>query len=782
MFLQKCSDLTYFTIFAGFTQKHFVNYNPILEMKFSVFCFVLVLSHVLCEHSMKVRIAENHQCIVNVSKSSIKEFNDSLHNEKKVVHFQINYDSEQADHLTKSIPDNHFANPNEYMWLYDGDKGLPVYMNAPYDFDIRSLFILNEYTSTLQVNMSVSKSCNEKIVSRVDFLRLVFHQLIQIVSRAPLPDKKATAYICYDINNKKNLPYSTLMAYQRLGFRRKILLQYCCKVTDYHTDYNKSTDLCKGKTKSAETVTNVQSIAGAVMFAVFPMLLGFISSANLHQRPQPFSLIQSYKLENDEGLFPPFGTHSSWLSEHKPYYSALILARRVLLFEKRSAFASKIRRSLAVMSCLFVVFADLLLHNIALKQRLKSYLDNNIPLGYLSMIFGYEKSAENTDYFLGGPYVWFSTFITLGLIVINIPTRLSETIAYSTLHQQETYTFLIQDISLLQRYGSLKLSNIHDYDLLYAILKASLLTALNPSFWYAVIKQWFGRCKRIYNYFNRLQVIYQLMGVCVTFLCSFLSIFLCVNELLLCIIYYGCPVLQIFKALPHSYFQCFIWPLLTHRSFRRKILGVICLLLFLPIFLFLFLCSIHLFLTSFALLSCYSIYSLIALVAKPDAIAYVLLFLMLIFYLHSIAASISKTYIRLQKLSITLAPKVCKDFVYTKLGTRFIYRQLYERIIQEHHPIRFEIAKAIMKLALLSYISASCAYSFESLSLNMSTYIKIGLLIFTSMIPKLMSVLKDTMWKIDWDSEAILETIYIFQQETNFPNYLQMVDNINPNT
>lgn len=738
-------------------------------MKFIGFYFVLFLSRVQCERPIKMQVADQHHCIVHVSDDSMKDFKESLEKEKKVIFFQIKYDSKQADALTKPKPDDHFANPNEYMWLFDGENGLPVYMDAPYDFQLRSFFILKEYTSTLTVNMNVSKSCNERIVSRVDFLRLVFRQLMKIVSTAQLPDKKASAYVCYDINNRKNLPDSTFIPNKQFGMNRKILLRYCCQVNDYnHKDYNNSIDLCKGKKVSSALVNDIQNYAGAFLFAFFPLLLGFISKAKLNQladRGPQFD-------ENIDQYLPAFGTESDWLSEHDPYFSIYIFARWLFLFEKRSPVASRIRRSLTVFACLLIIFAELLFENFTIKDKLRSYLENDVPLGYRSMMFGYKASVENTENFFGGPFVWFSVFLIVGLIVINIPDRLCQTITYSTLQQQKTWTFLVQDIEFLQRFGGLNVSNLQDYKLLHAILKSSLLTALNPSFWYAVIKQWFGRCKRVYNCFNNSNMIYQVIGVSITFLFTFICFFLCTCELLLCIVYYGCPQLLIWKAIPHSYILWYISPLIRKKTLRN--LGVVLFLLSLPVFLFLYLCEAYLFLTTFQLLSSYLIYIIIALIAKPDAIAFVLLLLMLVYFLVSIAKSVSETYLSLQKLSITLAQNACQDFVYIRLGERFIYRKLFERIVRKHHPIRYEIAMALVKLILGVYILASCAYSFQRISFNMSAYIKIGLLIFTSMIPKIITVLKDTVLESRWKTFPILETIYVFQRETNFPNNVQI--------
>ena len=734
-------------------------------MKITLFYFALCLSHVLCEHSLKVRLPKNHQCIVNVSKSSIKEFNDSLRNEKKVIYFQINYDSKQADNLTKPISDDHFANPNKYMWLYDGDKGLPIYMNAPYDFNLLSLFILKEYTSTLQVNMSVSKSCNENIVSRVDFLRLVFHQLIQIVSPAPLPDKKDTAYICYDINNKKNLPEYSFMAYKRLGINRQILCSYCCKVKASERMNNISLNLCPGHEICSSKTLDLQNYIGAFLFAFFPLAIGFITRAKLPWNHSKFAYIRSVSqnFHKGEQFQLPFGTEHSWINEYDKPYSIFTFLKWLVLFNQSSLLASRIRRSLTVLLSILTLLVDLILQYLFFEKTLQIYLDDNIPLGYKSLMFAYDKSLKNVDYFLGGPLVWFLAFLILGLIVINIPHRLCETIVYSTLHQRETYTFLIQDIGLLQRYGSLKLSNIHDYDLLYAILKASLLTALNPSFWYAVIKRWFGRCKRIYNYFNRPRVIFQLMGVCVTFLCSFLSIFLCVSELLLCVVYYSCPQLMIWKAIPHSYTLFYVYPFIRHNKLSFRICGLLLFIISLPIYFFLFLFSTYLFLTMFQLLSSYVMFSVIALIAKPDAIAYVLLVLVFFYFVVLILKSISETYQSLLKVSIKLADSVCEDFVYTRLDERFIYSELFEEIVERHHPIRYEVAKALTKLILVSLVFISCFYSFENISLNLSTYIKIGLIILTSMIPKITTVLNNTVLDSRWKIELILETIYSYK-------------------
>ena len=331
-------------------------------MKITLVYLALYLSHVLCEYSLKVHVAEHHQCIVNVSESTIKEFNDILHKEKKVIYFQIQYDSKQARALGGPIPDDYFANPNEYMWLYDGDNGLPVYMNAPYDFNLLSLFILKEYTANLTVNMNVTNSCNESIVSRVDFLRLVFHQIIKIVSTASLPDKKASAYICYDINNKKKLSRYSFLAYQHLGMNRNILCRYCCKVEQIKGKYNTS-NLCPGQKICSSKTLDLQNYIGAFLYAFFPISIWFISRAKLPWKYSKFDYIRSVSNNFDKGeqFLLPFGTEYCWINEHDNPYSIFTFLKWLFLFNESTLFISRIRRSLAVLLSISTLFFDLIL-------------------------------------------------------------------------------------------------------------------------------------------------------------------------------------------------------------------------------------------------------------------------------------------------------------------------------------------------------------------------------------------------------------------------------------
>lgn len=737
----------------------------------SLFCFALFFSGVISGRPMKLQVEGRDHCTVTVSGSSRKRFNTSLENGIKVFFFQVHYNWKPANYLTRSIRDDHFANPNEYMWLYDGEQGLPIYMNAPYDFDLLSMFILREYTESLPVYMNVSKSCNEKNVSRVNFLRLVFQQLIKIVADARLPDKKSSSYICYDINNSKKLQDFSFKSYQRLGINREILLRYCCPMRNIPSKHHSKSDLCDGKTISSSRTLDLQNYVGAFLLAFFPLVMGFISSARLPWTHTRFDYIRSISNHFDKGeqFELPFGTESSWISERDNTYNINSFLKWLFLFRHPSLKASRIRRSMTVFSSLLVLVITLLLHFFKMKKRMKIYLDDNIPMGYISLIFGYEKSCENSGCFLGGPLFWFLSFITLALIVINIPDRLCETIAYSFLHQPQTCTFLIQDISLLKRYGGLNLSNLHDYNLLYTILKASLMTSLNPSFWAAIIKQWFRRCRNVYACFNNSRILYQLIGVSVTILCVLICSFLCLIELLLSVIFYGLPILLVWKAIPHSYIWRFIWPLFKRRN-TAKIVGFLLLLISFPVFIFLFIFNIYLFLTSFQLLSAYVIYTLIALIAKPDAIAYVLLTLVFFYFVVAIVNSVSETYQSLLKVSIKLADSVCAAFVYTRLDENFIYSELFERIVEQHHPVRYEVAKAVTKLLLALCLFISCLYSFHDISLNLSTYIKITLIILTTMIPKIMTVLNETVLESQWKIERLLETIYDYSKNHLNPN------------
>ncbi|CAI9722406.1 Hypothetical predicted protein [Octopus vulgaris] len=79
---------------------------------------------------------------------------------------------------------------------------------------------------------------------------------------------------------QKNSPY-TLLAYRILGIYREILKNYCCELHKNDNTTYEPKSICSGNTIENSMFVNCANVVGAVLLAIFPLYIRFISKAKL---------------------------------------------------------------------------------------------------------------------------------------------------------------------------------------------------------------------------------------------------------------------------------------------------------------------------------------------------------------------------------------------------------------------------------------------------------------------------------------------------------------------
>ncbi|XP_029641790.1 uncharacterized protein LOC115218430 [Octopus sinensis] len=563
-----------------------------------------------------------------------------------------------------------------------------------------------------------------------------------------------SGYMCFLINlsqdMKKNSPES-LKANRRIGLNRELVKNYCCKLYKNESYVYHPKSICSGNIMENSMFLNYANIVGTVVWAYFPLIISVLSLTISPSFPHQNTL--PYKLE--------------WINENHNTHNFPHFLSWLFCFHHSTFLASKLRRFFFILSSLSIIFLDLLMHYFFLYETIEILYQDGIPLGHRALILGIPESYENTDGWFGGPFVWLICYVCFYFILFVLPSRASETVAYNTLHQGSTFTFLIQNKRLLEKYGNLNVSTLQDYDLLYAVMKFNVSLALNPNFWYLIIYTSINRIKKIWLYYYRRNIFWRFITLWLFVSITILFAVFSVCELFLCLVYYGIPIMYLILTLPFSYSKVYIFSLCTNNSRIFKITAVFFTCLLLPLYFLWTLVTIYIFLTSFHIL-CYSIFTIaVAVLAEPDNVGDVWFVAMFFVYTVAIVNAIIKQYNSIIVQSIKLTKTVCPSLVQSSYGEEFINAKLFKTIVYHHFPLRYEIGKSIIKLFLIVSFFFACNNIISREDLNLSAFTRITLILMTSMIPKLLSIINTNRRLTITMLDKIIERINVYAGDVN---------------
>ncbi|XP_036359021.1 uncharacterized protein LOC118763557 [Octopus sinensis] len=227
--------------------------------------------------------AKEHRnnCTTEISPTVIKNLTRLVRSGKQVFNFEVHIIDKKIDGLLNPVPLDYFANARRFTWIPDKPDGLVMYKNVLFDFSIRSFNILDAYIATPSIDIDMN--CGKQNVQRYDVIYSIFEELKRIVfiNESQMGE---SGYMCFFINlshdMQKNSPY-TLLAYRILGIYREILKNYCCELHKNDNTTYEPKSICSGNTIENSMFVNCANVVGAVLLAIFPLYIRFISKAKL---------------------------------------------------------------------------------------------------------------------------------------------------------------------------------------------------------------------------------------------------------------------------------------------------------------------------------------------------------------------------------------------------------------------------------------------------------------------------------------------------------------------
>ncbi|GAB1599277.1 uncharacterized protein LOC115209402 isoform X1, partial [Argonauta hians] len=723
-------------------------------------CFILY--GILMVSLLSLSIGENQlgNCQFKISPTVTERLLGFAKSGKNIFIFEFHLSDKKLDNLLNAMPWDYFAMARTFTWISQNSAGMIAYKQFYYDFSIRSFNLLKEYIANIKIGINVN--CTSENIQRHDIVFFIFQELMGIIFANDLL-MKDSGYMCFFINLSLELQEThprILKSYRNFGINREIVKKYCCQIKRNSTIVNDSKLICKGQTMKNSQFVDFENIIGAILWAFLPLFITFVRKAQLPSFSHhfPAELIPNDKLRITNTL----PDELEWISEKHGFHASSQLLSWICCFRYSTYFASRLRRLCFLVVSLSILFFDILMHYFFLYETVEILYQDEIPLGHRALIFGIEESYKNTDGFFGGPFVWLISYFSLNLILFVVPSRLSETITYN-IPDQISFTFLIQSIELLKHYGNLDISCVEHYDRLYEILKANISTALNPDFWKLVFNTWKTRINNIWFSYYRRHFLWQFIMVWPLIFFTILLAVLFVCEFLLCLIYYGIPIIYLILTIPQNYSKFYIFPIFRNPSYILKMIAVILMALSLPFFILWGLYSIYIFLVSFQVLCNYVFTLAIVFLIKPDVVGNFWFIVMFFIYGIEIIKSIEKQYGTILVQSTYLAKNIRPDLVQTKYGEDYIYAGLFKTILHITVPLRYEVGKGILKLFLITSFFLACNEIINKHDLELTEYTKIILILMTSMIPKMMSIINTNIDQSSFQQVKIIDIINNFQ-------------------
>jgi hypothetical protein len=397
----------------------------------------------------------------------------------------------------------------------------------------------------------------------------------------------------------------------------------------------------------------------------------------------------------------------------------------------------------------------------------------NVPMGFLSILTEYDKQRHNYMSCLYGPIPALALFVCFSLLFVCIPEDLGQFLTKRLKENARGISMspLTSDLSIIIRFGSLKsVRNVNGYQKLKMLMVSHILMLLNIKFWRYCLAIEVSRWRSLLA--RNTGLLYVLGILLLPAYCLF-----CVVELLLCILYFGIPILFLYltciKAYCGAVWSFFAYRVLVIKIFRPVITAIIFIILMVLLYLF----SI-IFIDSVIFISQILTYTYTGLFANPDfSYGYVILVITVMMYVFDSVNVMHSVYDDLFIQVRDVCQKLTKEekypdmqLIYTVDEFHGISRKLFSYVIKTTRPLRKEIFVSILKIVLIASIlsvSVVVLSDFQDFK-RMSDLMQAAVTLFVCLIPKIMNSVcqvNETKWQIKRSLELKNAVHYFCRRE-----------------
>ncbi|XP_064601125.1 uncharacterized protein LOC135467287 [Liolophura sinensis] len=541
---------------------------------------------------------------VTVTKSSAEVFLNRLHYRHVNFGFIHVYPENKSELSFTKTPDVLFR--TVWVWTLLGEGGAFPYLWYSLDFYSLSFGILDKYTDHyLRLNLTTDSPtpCMVQVGGNSTQIIANAFNAVMETSYGKTPKNKRSVF-CYSVRYKSYGPFLYYVTHL-LGIEKGYTGYKCCYQRQDPSNKNKTVSNCSDK---IQPMTKWYCVLYTLVFLGFffcPVVVSWVAhrlavpdgDTNLPslQNYQPLS---SEDIQEDSNQNEVLEQKWIFLGVDKPITLLKVFCKLFRPFRTSPVLASRLQRLVAILLTPSVIcFMIFMKVKDGTQERWVRYrLDYDIPVGFMAIPFGFKWNLKNWGYLFGGPYVMYSLYFSLGLVMLLLPRDFSKIMTkYLKCKSEVMYTLLSIDVLTMEKWSSTTFSHLTGYHFIHDKVTANFYMLMNRKFWRFTkdlfVKRFILVNDRLKRLFSDECAVKCSLPVAQFVLFVWYAVF-CVLELLCAFVYYGLPSVYLAVTILRGY-NVWLKDVVPHLGLRAILHFIISVLVIhnLIAFAILFICS-----------------------------------------------------------------------------------------------------------------------------------------------------------------------------------------------
>ena len=657
----------------------------------------------------------------------------------------------------------------KWVWTYAGVSGAKAYLTWPVEYNVLSLGLLDTHTLRNQrVELESKGHCNLVIGRSETFyvMEALANMTAKLIADSEDGVKYDESVWCYKertivANEKWWMCQYVICPFEAVAYR-------CCGWDNYRHGNEK---VIKCKFTKSQLQWFLPFILGSFIYLYSPIFLfgivGFLYRKCSLKQGRSLNVCRGVSVEY--GTFPnlayPFESMQEDLTtdidveedEDVIFYNPVQCSSVFVCFRRSVCCVPKrCFRCLFVAACLSVLLIKLILYYYTERHFIQESVRQNVPMGFLSILAKDKGPYINYLAYFNGPVSALVVFFVFSLAFTCLPNDLATFLSKGLTEDNNGISTspLTSDISIKTKFGSLQsIRDVNGYTKMKMIMISHILILLNIKFWkYCFLidlARWNSFMKR------RSKIRCLLVSVMFPIYCV-----VCLFESLLCVIYFGIPIVFLFITCIKVYCGAVVNLSLYQSIVFGIFKSVLTVVVFTVLLILLYLFSI-IFVDSFVFLSQVLTYTYTGLFANPDvSYGYIILAITIFMYIFDSINFIHSVYDDLFVHVRDVCVKLTEDKKYPEIqlvfsfdGFNGISKKLFTYVIQTTRPIRKEIFVTVLKIGFIAsvlFFSVFLLSEFQDFR-RMSDLMQAAVTIFVCLLPKIINCVcqvNETKWQI----------------------------------
>ncbi|KAL3858275.1 hypothetical protein ACJMK2_012871 [Sinanodonta woodiana] len=641
------------------------------------------------------------ECNISLAKEAITKFrHDVWYNGWNFVSLHLTL---SANNTLKGT--NVVVGPSVWIWTFYGKKGALEFLSWPIEFGIWSMGFLNMHSGDLHnLKLEVQGNCTNLFVGDKETNFAISNALKESVEEiSELDDMYGPSFWCY----KERMYITPHFIYQmclHMVCPVEALKYRCCKYFYETKSQKREVDCADDNIFTYDVLWWIfPTVIATLMFAFSPLILMKMACrvCKLTEsfRVKRIASDESYEEIND-GDWAQSENGNEWIfytdKNVVTLFSSLFLPMCQHLI-RHGRKVSIIARVLIPIFSLSIVVLQIILDWIYLRSFVIEGVQKGVPMGFRSMIAGFNDSKQNCLRFVGGPFIACGLYFFITAISLSLPRDLSLFLERGVIDIHSVPTSAIRlDFRSVERLGSVTFSNKMGYNKIYRLFLAQFYMLINKQFWKEAVEMQHQRWSNFNVRGRRIIVVPY--------------VFMCVMELFACFLYYGLPIMPFTVTIIRAYCGYLLELVNNYTLTIFRYIGYLLLVIVTAAVLFFVYMFCTIFLDACLFFSRVCIFTTTGIIMYPKtSYGYLIFTFTIIYYLWDSVKEYSEKYQRLLKIVIRIGNLLQqynngKPLVIIHKRMKGVRKDIFEHVIERHCPYRKQVFVSLVKVTVILVI------------------------------------------------------------------------------